>query len=68
MLAKSLDELKLQYYPGHEGNLMQDMHWECAKKNPDALLPIVSVLDVEVELKAMSKDSKESLLQFICKF
>lgn len=38
------------------------------KKNLDALLPIVSALDAEAELKSMSKDSKESLLQFICKF
>ena len=47
---------------------MQDMHWDCIKKNLDALLPAISALDAEAELKAMSKDSKESLLQFICRF
>ena len=38
------------------------------KKNLDALLLAVSVLDADGELKAMSKDSKESLLKFICRF
>ena len=44
------------------------MQWECVKKNLDALLSEISALDAEAELKAMSKDSKESLLQFICCF
>ena len=44
------------------------MRWNCIKKNLDVLLPVVSALDAEAELKGMSKDSKESLLQFICRF
>ena len=45
--------------------MMQNMHWDYIKKNLDALLPAASALDAEAKLKAMSKNSKESLLQFI---
>ena len=62
ILSKSLEELKQQYYPTHEGPITQDMRWNCVKKNLDVLLPAVSALDAEAELKGMSKDSKESLL------
>ena len=68
ILSKSLEELKQQYYPAHKGLITHDMHWNCIKKNLDVLLPVVSALDAEAELKGMSKDSKESLLQFICRF
>ena len=47
---------------------MRDMRWACIRKNLDALLPAISALDAEAELKAMVKDPKESLLQFICRF
>ena len=62
VLAKSLDEIKNQYYLDHEGNITQDMHWECVKKNLDAFLLNSLALDAEAELKPMNKDSKESLL------
>ena len=45
ILSKSLEELKQQYYPVHEGQIMQDMHWNCVKKNLDVLLLAVSALE-----------------------
>ena len=51
-----------KYYPGHEGQMMQDMRWNCVKKNLDALLPAVSAMDSKAELKGMGKDPKEPLL------
>ena len=68
ILSKSLDDLKQKYYPDHEGQITQDMRWDCIKQNLDVLLPAILALDVEAELKAISRDFKESLLQFICKF
>ena len=68
VLSKSLEELKQQYYLEHKGQITQDMRWNCVKENLDALLPAISPLDGEAELKGMSKDSRESLLQFICRF
>ena len=68
ILSKTNDELKDQYYPNHSGQFMHDMQWECGKKNFDALLLAISTLDAKAELKTMSKDSKVSLLQFICCF
>lgn len=68
IMDKTDDQLKEQFFPDLEGNLSNRMRWECVKKNLDALLPGASALDAEAELKTMSKDSKESLLQFICRF
>ena len=68
VLSKTNEALQAQYFPDHTGTFTADMRWSCVKKNLDALLPAVSALDAEAELKAMSKDPKESLLQFICRF
>ena len=67
-MLKSLEELRLQYYPDHDEPVSQDMRWDYVKRKLDALLPAVSTMDVEAELKGMSKDSKESLLHFNCCF
>ena len=68
ILAKTDEVLKKKYFLSQEGPLMQDMCWDCIEKNLDALLFVVSALDTEAELQSMVKDSKESLLQFICRF
>ena len=68
VLSKTNDEPKDQYYPQHLGEFTHDMRWACVKKNLDALLLAIFALNAEAELKAMSKDAKESLLQFICRF
>ena len=44
------------------------MHCQCVKRSLDALLPAISALNAEAELKSVKKDPKESLLQFICRF
>ena len=68
ILNKTNEALHQQYFLGHEGDFTREMRWECVKCNLDALLPVISALDVEAELKSMVKDPKESLLQFICRF
>lgn len=68
ILSKSLDEWKQQYYLDHDGPITQDMRWDCVKRNLDALFPTIFALDAEAKLKGMSKDSKESLLQFPMSF
>ena len=68
ILSKTDDALRQQFFPGRKGDFTREMHWECVKRNLDALLPAISALDAEAELKSMKKDPKESLLQFICRF
>lgn len=68
VMSKSDDELKAQYFPDLETSFNRDHRWESVERNLDALFPSVAALDVEAELKGMSKEQKESLLQFICCF
>ena len=67
-MQMSNEALKNEYFPELEGNFTDDHKWRCLKKNLDHLLPAVSALDAEAELSSLKKDSKESLLQFICRF
>ena len=68
ILSKTDDALRQQFFPGRDGDFTRKMRWESVKRNLDALLPAISALDAEAELKSMKKDPKESLLQFICRF
>ena len=65
VLRKTNDKLKNQYYSNHTSQFTQDMHSNCIEKNLNLLLPMISISDGEAELKAMSKDCKESSLQLI---
>ena len=67
-MAASVADLKERYFPTLTGDFTDEHRWDCIKKNLDSLLPAVSALDAEAELKRMTKDAKESLLQFICRF
>ena len=57
VLSKTNEDLKNQYFPDDTELFTQDMHWSCIKKNLDALLPAISALGMEAELKSMSKDA-----------
>lgn len=62
VLNKSGDDQKNKYFLDLEGPFTCDLHWDCVKKNLDALLPTIWALDSKAELKAMTKETEESLL------
>ena len=68
ILSKTDNALRQRFFPRREGDFTREMHWECVKRNLDVLLPAISTLNAEAELKSMKKNPKESLLQFICRF
>ena len=51
ILSKTDDALRQQFFPRREGDFTREMRWECVKPNLDVLLPSISALDVEAELK-----------------
>ena len=68
LLSKTNDELQNLNYIDHVGQFACVIHWNYVKKNLNALFTMMFPLHGEVEIKLMSKDCKESLLRFICRF
>ena len=52
-MAASVADLKERYFPTLTGDFTDEHRWDCIKKNLDSLLPAVSALDAEAELKRM---------------
>ena len=57
-LEKSDEDLRADYFPDLTDAFSQHHRWECVKRTLDALLPTLSVLNAEAELKMVTKDPK----------
>lgn len=67
VVALNLD-MEPRYFPAIISDFTDQHCWDCIKKNQRALLPLISEVDDELELKNVTEDAKESLIQLICCF